>query len=190
MRVSVKPLTNFHDMAANAVFTQGISIRDENPNVSFFKKMIISEHSPLRSLLLQIDVYNIPYYVHVHFVRHHVGVQPFVRSQRPDSMNPVDYDRTKAPQDALVDMRLVLNAQALLNIMKKRLCQKADRATRNVANTIRVVMSNYPSAIVRLLADACRPACEWQGNLCHEVFKPCGKYPTFSFWKEKECITK
>lgn len=85
MRVNVKALTDYRDILDNATFTQGMFRESVAPSLIFYKKAIMSEHSPLRSFMLQVDVYGIPYFAHVHFMRHHVGVvplpfQPFVRS--------------------------------------------------------------------------------------------------------------
>lgn len=174
MQVKVEALTGFYKVIDCAMFTQGTN-RTGLSTKEFLRKAIISEHSPLRAFIMQIDVYGIPYYSHVHFVRHHVGVTPFVRTQRPDAHNPVDYDRTKAPQDAPVDMRLILNAQALLNIMKKRLCNKADPITQLVARNIRDELAKADNLFMNLLAEYCSPSCGWQGYQCHEAFGGCGR---------------
>jgi len=183
MQVNVKMLTNPYAILDDAMFTQGR--KPIYGNIAhFYKQAIISEHSPLRSVLYRVDFYGIPYYAHVHLVRHHVGVQPIARSQRPDAMNPVDYDRNKAPQDTPMDLRLILNAQAILNIAKKRLCLKADQVTYRAVKLMKEDLAQSKALFSQLLANACRPACEWQGNICHEVFKPCGKYDVMGWWTE------
>ena len=66
------------------------------PTDEWKHKLLLSEHSPIRTLNFCIKMI-IPYYVSVHFCRHFTGVTHFVQSQRNDRQN--NYDRTKAPQD-------------------------------------------------------------------------------------------
>ena len=42
------------------------------PTEEWKKKLVLSEHSPLRELWFGIRM-EIPYYVSVHYVRHHIG---------------------------------------------------------------------------------------------------------------------
>ena len=76
----------------------------------------------------------IPYYVSVHFVRHHIGVNHYIQSQRNDRQS--NYDRTKAPQDALVSHIMSVNAQELVFMAHKRLCNQADPFTKAVMREI------------------------------------------------------
>ena len=53
------------------------------PTSEWKKKLLRSEHSPIRELWFGIKMY-VPYYVSVHFVRHHIGVNHYVQTQRTD----------------------------------------------------------------------------------------------------------
>ena len=92
------------------------------PTQEWKEKLIKSEHSPLRELWFGIKM-EVPYYVSVHFVRHHIGVNHYVQSQRNDRQDK--YDRTEAPQGALVSHIMSINAQELVFMAHKRLCKQA-----------------------------------------------------------------
>ena len=89
--------------------------------------MLRARHSPIRELQFVFLLEDVPYWVAMHLVRHHIGCQPYVRTQRNDRQT--DYDRRKAPQDAPIDMMWSMNAEALMTIANKRLCEQAAQET-------------------------------------------------------------
>jgi hypothetical protein len=127
----------------------------------------------IRVFILSIEMRSIPYYVSVHLVRHKVGIEHFVGSQRPTSMNPVGYDRRQAAQDALVDHTMILNPQVLINISRKRLCNKADVVTQNIWRQVRDAIAGHDNLFVAAIAEVMLPDCLYRGN-CHEII-PCRK---------------
>lgn len=132
-------------------------------------KLLEARHSPIRELHFVFRLIDIPYYTAMHLVRHHVGCQPYVMTQRNDRQK--NYDRRKAPQDAPVTMMWSMNADALITIAQKRLCNQADPMTRIVVGDMcRLVEEKCPE-----FQGLLKPACEWQGGYCHE-FRPCGRY--------------
>ncbi len=155
-----------------AMNTVGASLFDEKPlSLNLKKKYLKSEHSPIRALQFIIKM-DIPYYVSVHLVRHKIGVEHFVQSQRNDRQDK--YDRTKAPQDAMVSHIMLINAPALMQMARKRLCGKADPATQKVMREIvRKVIEVNPEFEHVLV-----PNCEYLHE-CPE-FRSCGR------WKEDE----
>lgn len=138
------------------------------PTPGLVRDLLTARHSPIRELWFSYVIRDVPYWVTVHLVRHHVGVQCYVQSQRNDRQTA--YDRTKAPQDAPVTMRLTLNAEALLNLANKRLCMKASPETRDVVQRMCVLAEKVVPELRGLLV----PACEYHGGVCHEI-QPCGK---------------
>ena len=102
----------------------------------------------------------------VHLTRH-VHAQPYVRSQRNDRQS--NYDRTKAPQDAPVDMIWDMNAEELMVVTNKRLCNQASEKTREVVRLMcDEVLKTNPE-----FEDFLVPMCVYVGE-CKEMY-PCGK---------------
>lgn len=137
------------------------------PTSEWKHKILASEHSPIRTLQFVFEIVNIPYYCAMHLVRHHVGVTPFVKTQRNDRQS--QYDRGKAPQDAPVDMCWCVNAQALMDIAHKRLCTQASPETRAVVAEICRQVEEVNPEFKGLLV----PNCVYRGGKCTE-FYPCG----------------
>ena len=133
------------------------------------RKIIASEHSPLRTLQITWEWVNLPSWVSVHLVRHHVGCTPYVQTQRNDRQN--NYDRTKAPQDTPVLHRETANAQSILDISKRRLCKMSAEQTRYAWMLFLVALAKYEPE----LTHACVPQCVYRNGLCPELFKNCGE---------------
>lgn len=91
-------------------------------------KMLMNEHSPIRTLMFTIQLIDVPYWVAMHFCRHKFGVEHFIQSQRNDRQN--NYDRNGARQDAPVSHTLDINAPELMYMARKRLCSKAAAETK------------------------------------------------------------
>jgi len=174
--VDVELLTDWQLIADQAAFTQGM--KSFRITEDFLRDAIISRHSIIRAAFFRVTVYGLPYYAHVHFVRHSVGHNHFVRSQRPDSMNPVEYDRREAPQKAPVDWSDILNMESLFTMMGLRLCKQADSVTRAIAQDIKWAFVSHRDPFMNLVGHYCLPQCEWRGGRCPETFKSCGMYPT------------
>ena len=142
------------------------------PTDEWKHKLLLSEHSPIRTLNFCIQMI-IPYYVSVHFCRHFIGVTHFVQSQRNDRQD--NYDRTKAPQDSTVSHIMYINAQELMFIARRRLCMQADNYTRTVMKEIcRQVIATNPEFDGTL-----EPMCFYRGGRCTE-FSCCGVNKTYS----------
>lgn len=182
--VDIELLTDWQLIADMAAFTQGM--KSFEINEQFLRDAIISRHSIIRAAIFRITVFGIPYFSHVHFVRHSVGHDHFVRSQRPDSMNPVGYNRETAPQNAPVDWSDIINMEALFTMMGRRLCKQADPVTRSVAQEIKWSFLNHRDAFMNLVGEYCLPLCEWMGGYCPETFRSCQKYPIA--FKERNAI--
>ena len=130
-------------------------------------QMYKAEHSPIRTQIFAIQMNDIPSYVSVHFCRHKVGVEHFVSSNR---------DKTQViTRDSLVDHLMILNAQALMNIARKRLCYKADKVTREIMEGIKNSLKKTDETLYKYLTPTC-----YYRNECPEP-KSCGLWK-----KEKE----
>ena len=136
------------------------------PTDEWKKKLLLSEHSPIRTLNFCIKM-ELPYYVSVHFCRHFMGVTHFVQSQRNDRQD--NYDRTAAPQNSPVSHMMYINAQELMFMARRRLCSQADPFTRAVMTEIK----NQVEALCPEFEGALEPMCSYRGGRCTE-FNCCG----------------
>lgn len=151
-----------------ALVTVGLE-SDTEPSLEWKRRSLEARHSYIRELPFRFRITDVPYWVAMHLVRHHVGCQPYVRTQRNDRQKL--YDRGEAPQNAPVDMIWTMNAEALLTIANKRLCKQAAVETQRVViQMCKEVICDCPE-----FTDFLVPVCEYHGGVCHEM-KPCGKY--------------
>lgn len=143
----------------------------------YWKQMILgAEHSPIRNLLVRWEWINLPYWVSVHFVRHKIGIEHYVRSQRNDRQSV--YDRNTAPQNASVTHSCVANLQAIINISKVRLCKQASYETRYAWVMFLGELINHMPEV----PDFCQPTCIYRNGICPEP-RGCGFNKTSQFNK-------
>lgn len=139
-----------------------------DPDDDWKHRLLQARHSPIRELQFGFKIMDIPYWVAMHLVRHHVGCQPYVKTQRNDRQT--HYDRGEAPQNQLVNLNWSMNAEALMTIANKRLCMQASPETRLVVTNMCKLVEEYFPEFRGLLV----PMCEYHGGICHEMF-PCGR---------------
>lgn len=137
------------------------------PTEEWKRSILEARHSPIRYLRFSFLLEGIPSWVSVHLCRH-VHAQPYVRSQRNDRQN--DYDRNKAPQDAPVSMIWDINAEELMVIANKRLCNLASPETRAVVQEMCYQAREKCPEFIDVLV----PMCVYHGGKCHEMH-PCGR---------------
>jgi len=147
------------------------------PSSTWKSKILRAEHSPIRYIELTIRIHDIPYWVAMHLVRHHIGVTPYVSTERTDRTG---IDRNNLPQNASVCLTLLANAQALINISRKRLCSQAANETRGAWRAVvEAVRTVEPE-----LADCMVPECEYRG-FCPEM-RCCGFIGSENYKNETE----
>lgn len=132
------------------------------PTESWIKKLVEAEHSPIRELWFGIKM-EIPYWVSVHFVRHHVGVNHYIQTQRSDRTG---IPREDKPQGELVSHIMSINAQELINMSHKRLCKQASKETREVMKMI----VNKVVEVAPYMKDVLVPLCVYRNGKCTEMF--------------------
>lgn len=159
----------------------------KEPSDKFKRNILLAEHSPIRLLEYDITIEDIQQWVTTHLVRHHEGFIPFVHTQRIDRNEGtlefakqmydmlvdvgfrMDTTRDALPQGTRNEMMVALNAQAFINVSRKRLCYGcASTETRRVW----VAVIAYLGSIDPILAEKCVPECLYRG-FCPE-FKSCG----------------
>lgn len=147
----------------------------KEPSKSWEAKMLLAEHSPIRLVEFDWTWKDIMQWVTTHLVRHHEGCEKFVHSQRGDR-RVLPVPRNELPQGALNDMDMTANAQAIINISRKRLCSCASKETREAwKQVVEAIREVDP-----VLADKCVPECLYRG-FCPEFMNSCGYSKTKKF---------
>lgn len=147
------------------------------PDSEWKKRILKSEHSPIRQLMFRWRWIGIPYWVSVHFVRHKYGIEHWVSTQRTDRTGE---DRGVKPQNSPVNHECLADAQSLINISRRRLCNQASAETRNAwKEVIEKVREVEPE-----IADCCVRECVYRG-FCPEFYS-CGYVNTDAYKEELE----
>lgn len=161
----VKIKGDWEEVVSDCRATVGKPPLGHEPSTEFKRKILISEHSPIRDISVKWKWHNIKNWVATHWVRH--KWECFVKTQRTDRTG---IDRDKLPQDAPVDFTGDANAQALIDTMRKRLCHTAAPETREYAEDFKRALR----AIEPELSDVLVPNCCYRG-FCPEM-QSCGMW--------------
>ena len=170
--------STWREVADAARTTVGMEKGRGNPGKNWRHRMLLSEHSPIRQLIVKWKWVDLQYWVSVHFVRHKIGIEHFVSTQRTDRTG---INRDELPQAQLVSHECIANAQAIINISRKRLCTQASAETGKAWNALLASVKNE----LPELFDVCVPECVYRG-FCPEL-KPCGYFKTEAY---SERLTK
>jgi len=149
MKVTVRKLTDLDLMreACNGTRKAGMK-----PSTMTLDRIYGCEHSPIRTQVFWIVFKALPTFVSVHLVRHKFGIEHFVESNR-DDRGGVNADRLTP-----VNHSMLANAQALLDMSRKRLCFASHKTTvgafvqlRSAIRHVDPDLANYmvPECVVR-----------------------------------------
>ena len=178
--VELTQVTSWKRVLNAARRTIGKEPLDKEPSNSWKAKILLAEHSPIRLLEYEWTWKNIQQWVTTHLVRHHEGCEKFVHSQRGDRRAILEEynvnSRDELPQGALNDMDMTANAQALINISRKRLCSCASRETREAWQQVKAKIAEKDP----ILASKMVPECLYRG-FCPEWINSCGYSRTEKF---------
>lgn len=171
----------------------------KEPSDEFKKKILLAEHSPIRLLEYDFTIEGVRQWVTVHLSRHHEGCEKFVHSQRQDINNKIT-ETTKRVIELLSsislvkedwrerdylfqgcenDMDMTCNAQAFINISRKRLCSCASPETRSVWKLVIDMLREVDP----ILAEKCVKECVYR-NFCPETNRCCGYVNTDDFKRD------
>ena len=181
MKVTVERVVGWNRVLNSARTTIGKESTDKEPSDAFKLKLLVSEHSPIRNLMYEVNWLDIPYWVAMHLARHHIGFHSgeddtiFIKTQRSDRTN---VERDKLPQDAPVIFKAVINAHSIINVSRVRLCKVAARETVKAWSEFILELSK----IEPMLAKLCKPNCIYRG-MCPEP-QSCGYYKTRLYSKD------
>lgn len=175
---------------------------DHEPKDSWKREILLAEHSPIRLLEYDFTLEDVRQWVTVHLVRHHIGCEKFVHTQRQDINSEVEKitkelieilreenllrpgwrERDYMFQGESNDLDMTCNAQAFINISRRRLCigcasPETRRAWELVIEALREVDP--------ILAEKCAPECIYRG-FCPERRRCCGYVNTEAYNKRLE----
>lgn len=173
---------------------------DHEPSDKFKRKILLAEHSPIRLLEYDFTIENIRQWVSTHLVRHHMGCEKFVHTQRQDineqieniSKRIIDILREEGllregwrERDYLFqgepnDMDMTCNAQSFINISRKRLCIGCASPETRLAWEIVIEKLRE---IDPILAEKCVPECVYRG-FCPEFDRCCGYVNSKAYQKQ------
>ena len=151
--------------------TDNKEFTDIEPSEEFIKKLLISEHTPIRLVEVDWTWEEIYSWVATHWSRH--KFEKFISTQRDDRKKH-DIPRGKMPQDTLVTFDGYANVQNLIDAFRKRLCIGCvSPETRELAVDFKVALHKTKP----LIADILVPNCIYRFG-CPE-FRSCGYFANF-----------
>lgn len=170
MEIRARIISGWDNALSAARFTVGKATQDgKMPSDKWKHQMCASEHSPLREVVYRVECYDIPRRAMSHLVRHHEGIEKYVETSRPDRNPNADPDK--------VNVAFTINAQALIQISRTRLCSKAWHETRYVwAHIIDAI-----EEVDKIVPQYCVRNCIYRVGLCPET--PSCNYLNGSSWK-------
>lgn len=144
MKITAMKLTDEKLMQRACQFTI-----DKETNISL-EKIYRCEHSPMRTQIFWVEMCDIPTFVSVHLIRHKIGVEHFVKSNRDDRGGNGDEDRNTP-----VNHAMLINAEALITMARKRLCRKAHPKTVEVMEAIRQAVRDEDLELYKRMVKNC-----------------------------------
>lgn len=172
MRVELIEISNTWKRIKQAAFNTIGKDTDTEPSSEWKRKMLLAEHSPIRKLHLSWRWHDLKSWVSVHIVRHWLGIEHFVSTQRTDRTG---IDRNELKQSELVKHECEVNAQAIITTSRKRLCKMASPETQEAWKAF---LESFKELEPELYS-ACVPDCIYRGH-CFE-YKTCGFHNTGSY---------
>lgn len=160
MEVKVTKLTDIDLMRKACSFTINAESKMS------LEKIYKSGHSPMRAMMFSIEMYDIPTFVSVHLVRHNIGINHYVKTNREDRPGSYTGDLGR---NQPVNHMCIVNAEAILNIAHKRLCSTTHKETKAVIEEWKKQIAKVDPDLARLMV----PQCWYRNGYCPE-FKPCG----------------
>ena len=161
IRVNVRDCSGMKNFVTACESTTGKKI-NKNRATALCNRMYLAEHSPIRERVFWVTVDNVPTFVANHFARHHEGINQFHLSHRSDRCGIPDQESNRLTP---THFEFSANAQALINMSRRRLCSQASTATRMVMEMIKDCIREIDIG----LANCMLPDCEYRSNVCYEL---------------------
>lgn len=196
MEVTVTQDTSWNRALNAARKTWGKNKLEKEPSEEWKKMALMAEHSPIKLVEYTISFKDLRQWVGVHLLRHPF-VLPFIHTQRVDKRDLDEYvdkvmsilsddvknDPSFNKRDYLFqgqtnDQDFVVNAQTLINISKKRLCNCASKETRDAWKAVQDAIREFDPVMASFMV----PSCVYRG-FCPEK-DSCGYWKTKKFNKD------
>lgn len=171
---------NWQDVKDSTMNTIG-KTTGKYPTSEWKRRLLLSEHSPIRRIKFYWRWKDLLYWVSVHLVRHKIGIEHWISTQRTDRTG---INRNELPQGSLINHACEADAQALINISRKRLCTCASPETRQAWQEVKNKVAEVEPELARCMV----PDCVYRGH-CYE-FNSCGYHKTEAFKKALEDYRK
>lgn len=160
---------DWQEVVDNCRTTVGKDSLGKEPSRKFKREILISEHSPVRSIYISWIWQNIPSWVATHWSRH--KWECYIKTQRSDRTG---ISRDKLPQDSPVNFTGEANTQHLIDTFRKRLCMMASGQTRRYAEDFKRTLKPVEPEISDVLVPNCiyragcpEPnGCSWYEAIC------------------------
>lgn len=156
--------------------TDNKGFTEKRPTEQFKRKLLMSEHSPIRLLEFDWSWNKIPYWLSTEFSRHRW--EKFISSQRDDRLID-DTPRAEKPQGALVNYDGYANMQNLIDVARKRLCHKATPEAVELMEDLKYELGKEFGSESDVLVPNCIYRCG-----CPE-FTSCGFFKAFKSYHDK-----
>lgn len=142
---------NWQDIKDAAMNTIG-KATGKYPTSKWKRAILLAEHSPIRRYKVFWTWEGLKYWVSVHFVRHKIGIEHWVSTQRTDRTG---VSRDELPQSSLVNHSCEADAQALINISRKRLCNMASKETREAWQIVKDAIAETEPELASVMVREC-----------------------------------
>ncbi len=153
MKITVEKLTD------SSIMRRACECTTDKESKASLNRMYDCEHSPIRTQVFWVEMKDIPTFVSVHLARHKIGVEHFVKSNRLDRGWLASADRYTPVRHGMF-----IDAQALINMSRKRLCKQASEETQDVMLKIKIAVAEIDPALAKYMV----PECVYRGK-CHEL---------------------
>lgn len=141
---------------------------DNEPTAKFKKKLLISEHSPIRDLVVNWSWLKIYSWVATEWSRH--KFEKYISTQRDDRCEN-QTPRGKKPQDAAVDFSGVANSQNTIDAWRKRLCYQTTDEARELGESFKAELHKYEPEWSDVLVPNCIYRCGCpEFEMCEQKF--------------------
>jgi len=159
---------SWSEVLDNCRSTVNKGLVNKEPSVKFKREILISEHSPIRSISIRWIWRSIKSWVATHWSRH--KWECYISTSRTDRTG---INRDELPQSHPVDFIGDANPQQLIDTMRKRLCNNSSPETRTLAFKLKKELHKSEPEISDVLVPNCIYRCG-----CPEMEK-CGAFEKF-----------